>query len=904
MYYHCEHRSGCRSRSGYTARTEYCSSFHAVLDGRDHVETELDRLRSALADRYDIERQIGSGGAASVYLATDLRHARPVAIKVLRPDISATLGPERFFQEIRITANLQHPHILPLFDSGEADGLLYYVMPYAEGETLKDRLGREGGHGLPIEDAARLTRDVIDALAAAHRAGVVHRDIKPSNVLISGRHAVVADFGVAKALSEVAGTFNLTTIGTALGTPAYMSPEQAAADEAIDHRSDIYSVGAMAYELFSGRPPFTGSSHQQVLTAHITKAPDPIAERRASIPPGLAAAIMRCLEKKPADRWQSAEELLPHFDSAITPSLGTTPVVMKPPRRRSWGGWVKALVPLAAVVIGIVAWQAWAGTRVDAPPGPPAVDRILIAPPEARGSVADLDFLIDQISDAMRRRIGQYSSVDVVSGPRATAAARESGADGSLDVLAMADATDATYLFVSQFSATEGSITFTLEVLDAVTGESLRLLEPMTASRDATGDLVAAAGDQAAVAAMALLLEEHERHLRFSSLPRNPEAFRLFERSAGSFNEGRHGDAANWAFEAIRLEPTWPAAYLIVRPALNNAGRGSEFAALDSAFQAVRPNMTRNEQLFLTWLAGPTLDDRITAGIEMFELEKGKGQTPYMVAFRSIGRNRLHLAREAMDVQNFEHSSIRQWAYAWWLDDKLHHLLGNYREELIRARDGRARFPDDVRLARDEARALVGLDSIDDALRVFRSIPEIAVDASEVWEAMRDVVLEFGVHGYLPEYEEAGDAFLAWSIETEGVTRFELAQAYYHAQEYEAAVPLLEADAIASEGTARLARLGPLVISLDRLGLDAEAAEYASGLDDFPPTSRSMFRLWPAAVVASRGDAVTAVRLLIEAFDADVAYYTWLNDFMHTSMEFGPIRDDPQFVQLMTPPAN
>jgi serine/threonine protein kinase len=204
------------------------------------VSAHLDRLKTALSDRYTIEREIGSGGMATVYLAHDIRHERNVAVKVLRPELAAALGPERFLREIRVAANLHHPHILPLYDSGEADGFLYYVMPYEKGQSLRDKLAKEGE--LPITEAVRILKEVVDALAHAHEQGVVHRDIKPDNVLLSGRHALVTDFGVAKAVSDATGQDKLTTAGVALGTPAYMAPEQATAHEHIDHRADIYAV--------------------------------------------------------------------------------------------------------------------------------------------------------------------------------------------------------------------------------------------------------------------------------------------------------------------------------------------------------------------------------------------------------------------------------------------------------------------------------------------------------------------------------------------------------------------------------------------------------------------------------------------------------------------------------------
>ena len=260
----------------------------------------LDRLKTAVADRYAIEREIGAGGMATVYLAQDLKHHRKVAVKVLRPDLAAALGPERFLREIVVAAQLHHPHILPLFDSGEADGFLYYVMPYEEGQSLREKLTSEGE--LPVGDAVRILCDVVDALAHAHKNGVVHRDIKPDNVLLSDRHALVTDFGVAKAVSEATGRAQLTTAGVALGTPAYMAPEQAVADPHIDHRADIYAVGALAYELLTGRPPFTGTTPQMVLSAHVTEVPEPVTKHRDTVTGALEQLVMRCLEKKPADR--------------------------------------------------------------------------------------------------------------------------------------------------------------------------------------------------------------------------------------------------------------------------------------------------------------------------------------------------------------------------------------------------------------------------------------------------------------------------------------------------------------------------------------------------------------------------------------------------------------------------
>jgi Tol biopolymer transport system component/tRNA A-37 threonylcarbamoyl transferase component Bud32 len=292
------------------------------------MSNALDRLTAALADRYRLERELGQGGMATVYLAHDLRHDRQVAVKVLRPELAASLGSERFLREIRIAAQLSHPHILPLHDSGEAGGFLFYVMPYVDGESLRGRLDRMGE--LSVPEAVSILREVADGLAYAHERRVVHRDIKPDNVLLSGRHALVTDFGVAKAVSEATGRHSLTTAGVALGTPSYMAPEQAAADPHTDHRVDIYALGVMAYEMLTGRPPFVAPTAQEVLAAQVTKTPESVGALRPSCPPILAQMIMRCLEKKPADRPQSAEELRLVLELVATPSGGTTPAGTRP----------------------------------------------------------------------------------------------------------------------------------------------------------------------------------------------------------------------------------------------------------------------------------------------------------------------------------------------------------------------------------------------------------------------------------------------------------------------------------------------------------------------------------------------------------------------------------------------
>jgi TolB-like protein/tRNA A-37 threonylcarbamoyl transferase component Bud32 len=375
---------------------------------------ELSRLSSALTGHYRIDREVGSGGMATVYLAHDLKHDRKVALKVLKPELAAVLGPDRFPREIRIVAQFQHPHILSLYDSGETQGFLYYVMPFVEGESLRARLDRV--KELPVGEAVRILREVADALAYAHSRGIVHRDIKPDNVMLSGRHAVVTDFGVAKAVS-VSGGEKLTTVGVAVGTPHYMAPEQAMGEATIDHRADIYAIGVLGYEMLAGHPPFEGKTSQAILSAHVMEQPPELRTQRASVPPALADILARCLAKNPADRWQSAEELLAQLEGlAATPSGGVTPTDTRPVkampartavRRRAWVAGLAAAVIVGGGLGGFLLTRG--GHRA-------GIQRIAVLPIE---DISGQDAVfVDAMHDALTNALARIGTVGVA--PRST----------------------------------------------------------------------------------------------------------------------------------------------------------------------------------------------------------------------------------------------------------------------------------------------------------------------------------------------------------------------------------------------------------------------------------------------------------------------------------------------------
>ena len=322
----------------------------------------VERLTAALADRYRIERELGAGGMATVYLAHDLKHDRPVAIKVLRPELAAALGADRFLREIAVAAQLTHPHILPLHDSGNASGLLYYVMPYVAGESLRDRLAREGE--LPVAEAVRVARAVATALGAAHRRGIVHRDIKPENILLADGEPVVADFGIARAITESASD-RLTSTGLAVGTPAYMSPEQASAEPRLDGRTDLYSLGAVLYEMLAGEPPFRGRTAEAITARKLTEAPPVLRSVRPAVPEALEQVVQKALARTPADRFQMAEEFIGALDQAIS---GATPaeVWRTVPFRQLWMRWLPWGIASALGITAVLALLRTPGPSSDA----------------------------------------------------------------------------------------------------------------------------------------------------------------------------------------------------------------------------------------------------------------------------------------------------------------------------------------------------------------------------------------------------------------------------------------------------------------------------------------------------------------------------------------------------------
>ncbi|HEV8122950.1 MAG TPA: serine/threonine-protein kinase [Gemmatimonadales bacterium] len=417
----------------------------------------LDQLQAALAERYKVEREIGAGGMATVYRAEDLKHHRAVAIKLLRPELAASLGTDRFLREIELAARLQHPHILPLYDSGSAGGFLYYVMPFVEGESLRDLLNRETS--LPVETAVQLTREVASALAYAHSHGVVHRDIKPENILISGGHAVVADFGIARAVDAASGGERLTGVGLSIGTPAYMSPEQATASDEVDGRSDIYSLGSVLFETLSGQPAFSGPNVQSVITKSISGPRPHVRTLQKQVPEAIDQVVTRSLAQDPAQRYQTAAE--------FSDSLGRALMGEMTGGRRKWLPVAAGILTAVLLIAGFLGYRAWA----ERSPVRKGAELIAVLPFSTAGAGVDLlgEGMVDLLSTNLNA-VGGITTVD----PRTVLSRwhRDSGSRDAENALKVGRDLEAGSVLTGSVVAAGEDVRINAE-LTSVTGQSL-----------------------------------------------------------------------------------------------------------------------------------------------------------------------------------------------------------------------------------------------------------------------------------------------------------------------------------------------------------------------------------------------------------------------------------------------
>jgi serine/threonine-protein kinase len=611
-------------------------------------------LAADLADRYAIERELGAGGMATVYLAQDLKHNRKVALKVLRMEVAQTLGADRFLREIEIAAKLRHPHILPLYDSGTAGDAFYYVMPLAEGESLRDRLDRE--KQLPVPDALKISREVADALAYAHSQGVVHRDIKPENILLESGHAVVADFGIARAIGSAAGT-TLTEAGMAIGTPTYMSPEQAAGESEVDGRSDVYSLACVTYEMLAGQPPFTGPTVESVVRQHLTTDPRSVETIRTAVPPRIAQAVTQALAKVPSDRHTTAAEFGAALETTEDRESMVRPAAARP--RRAGAGLAAVAVILLAALGG---W--WVASRGGGGETLEIVQRdwVLVAAFDGSADITERQMArefvrngLDQSSmvmsvpdDDIRRGLALMERPDTTRVDATVA--RE---------LAIRSAIRA--VVTGQIDRVGNTYAVGLRVVDADSGTVILVEQAIAQTQD---DLIPTV--DATVHAIREGLGERRSAVRATRelqevMTPSFDAYRKWYEAAEALRRGEQGQALELNREALAIDPEFAAARLAMLPLFMNFGaRDSAHAAAEDAL-ALPHRLTERQQLLaeanLLFVEG---DLPASLGLQRQLWERYQSGN-YGVVLAQLGRTEEALEVYRSDPAPFGHSAINLW---------------------------------------------------------------------------------------------------------------------------------------------------------------------------------------------------------------------------------------------------
>ncbi len=868
----------------------------------------FERLKTAVADRYTIEREIGAGGMATVYLARDLKHERQVAIKVLRPELAASLGPDRFLQEIRIAANLHHPHIMPLFDSGRAVGrtggqaegssgeFLFYVMPYVTGESLREKLAKEGE--LPVSDAVRILKEVVDALAKAHSEGVVHRDIKPDNVMLADRHALVTDFGVAKAVSEATGHHKLTTEGIALGTPAYMAPEQAAADPLIDHRADVYAVGVLAYELLTGRPPFTGTTQQEILAAHVTQAADPVTKYRENVPPVLAQLVMKCLEKKPADRWQTAGELIPQLESLPTLSGAAThsgPLPTNADARSKMmviGG--SALAVILAVTLVVILLPRGNSAVADA-------RRVAVIPFTNITGEDSLDVFGQVVASWITDGLQQ---VDVLSVVPWMAVQQEANAlEGGNPVRELADMTGAGIVISGSYSRHGDSLRFRSEITDPIRLEVLHTIQPVSGL---AVNPVGAFEELAERIAGALALSMDVELGDLAALSVHQPTFASYKEAViglDMFSLNRFDEASEHLTAAYELDTTSVGNLVMAALAHRNRGRYTTVDSLTMILDESRGLLSSVESQMLEWLLAYHRGNLHEASRLSIELAQQSPGMRYQSALDLLRVNRPQQSREVSEGIDPTVGWIKNWISYWAVLTQASHMLGDHDRELRDARRGREQHPDRLSAFRYEARALAALGRVNEASVLFEELLDLPPHPS--WGHAYPVVRAaycFRAHGYADAAHEAFQLALErlrthTPNEANRIAyRYNLAQTFCWDEQWdEARDEFLQ---LATENPDNVNYTGFLGVISVRLGNDDEVSGISDGLAALDrPYLWGSNTLWRARIAALLGDREQAVELLRQSFNEGNS----LRLDLHRDIDFESLREYPPFQELMRP---
>ena len=830
----------------------------------------LDRLSTALAGRYTFERELGRGGMATVYLARDLKHHRGVAIKVLKPGLS--LAPARFLQEIEIAATLSHPHIVPLYDSGAADEILYYVMPYVEGETLQERLAREPR--LPIRDVCVITREVAEALDYAHSHNVVHRDIKPGNVLLWSRHAVVTDFGIAKAVDIATIGGPLTSGGVALGTPAYMAPEQAAGDPTMDHRTDLFALGVLTYEMLAGRRPYQVDGQQIVATGE-TPLPAPLTALRPDTPPELAAVVMRCLSLSPRQRPQHAHDVVRAIDEISTPADGLRP---RPVWRRRL--FVGAALTVLLLVVGAAALlprgtRAMLITLLRRPDAPLMQGRVLVAPFSNETSDPKNDVVGVFAADWIGRAVSKVPGLEAVD-PRTALATQKivSHIPWPLRTydqsLAMAQEVGATTLVTGAIYQEGDSLLFMTKVTDVKNGRVVRTLEPVKSSR--LTPLTAFTQLEQRVAGSLAQVIEVSGGTSIGSLAEPPslDAYEEVYRGVEAYLQGDDSSQFVHLERAAQLDTTYttPLVFLAFAHAYH-----FHYAAADSATrraEALSDRLTPAERALLDHLQAMMHGDRNQAvlGAQRFmTLMPGSQEAPLLLASVALSAQEPKLALSAL-AQIDPNRGLNLAAPVYWTyQSKAAGELGDWKRALAMARTGLERFPQSPIMGELTARALARLDRVEemeDALAQLpvrsKPLPERAQVAVKLWGDLEAAGDERAATNLATRYARLMDR-----ADTARDSQYLRGSLYWRAGRLGEARDIFTALAATDTGMAQLRDLAQLGVTSARMGDRAAASTAEQQIRNATPRYQlGVQKLLQAEIAAALNEKERAVALLRE----------------------------------------
>ncbi|NIM47991.1 MAG: protein kinase [Gemmatimonadales bacterium] len=864
------------------------------------------RLARALAGRYQLDRVLGAGGMALVYLADDLKLGRQVAIKVLRPELAAAIGRERFLNEVDIAAGLAHPNILPLHDFGEGDGLLYYVMPYVEGESLRDRLAREGPPA--VEEALRIAREVADALAHAHAQGIVHRDIKPANILLLADHAVVSDFGVARAVGEAAEDRALLAT---TGTPVYMSPEQAAGSPDLDARSDLYSLGCVLYEMLVGEPPYTGPTAQAIIARHAVDPVPSLRTLRATVPDALEQVVTKALAKVPADRYVTGEELA----DALTTASAETPTwqASKTARisRRVVAGAVAAAVVLAGVVVGLLLVG-----------GESPLDRrrVVVFPLENQTGDSSLDVVGKTAADFATRGLPETGLLQVV--PTASAlpsgradAAGDSTRDAQANVLRWAKQTGAGTLVHGSYFRHGDSLRFQVQILDVRSGNVIRNLDPIPAAiSDPMPGIAALRQD-----VMGVLASVFDPDFPLASpevtIPTHTptwDAYRAFTAGLDLLRQSAGMQANDYFILAAERDSLFTIPLLLIAISYDNTGQHALADSMARVVAAARDRLGALDRLGLDWLLARLDGDHsraLAATREMARMAPGSG----WVYLAALDATRVNRPREAIALLGGLDHLVVMRLEAWWVVTCAHHMLGDYRRELKAARRPREEFPDNLITRLLEIRALAALgrvseatERIDDALALPPSwyIPATWYIPANL---LQDAALEFRAHGHPGVASEMLDRLLARLADVPAEDaqswehRYAVAEAHYLAERWREATTRFRA--LAEESPDDPNVQGYLGVLAARRGDTVEAEGVSQWLRDLKtPFLFGRHTYWRARISAQLGRLDRGVTLLRTALSEGLRHpYFQPYWGIHVERDFEPLHDHSGFQELMRP---